>query len=134
MKTLLLTSLLMIISVSASAGNWMKSGEQRNYIENVAKGIRRELYQAGHYEISSRVHGVAKALLDEHFASDDFESYLNREEVAAVYRCFYSRQCKPFFIETWTKMMGGDGSLGSFVLLDLKYRRHRTLTHQMYAE
>lgn len=134
MKTSL-TALFLIISTQVFAQNIMSYAERDNYLEDVAKKLRRSMHIAGHDDVSSHITYPSKEDLDDYFSDDQYyESDLDRDEIKNIYKCFDAKRCRVYHIATSSSYWGGYGVEGTFVLLYIYNRAHSEMTHTIYSE
>lgn len=139
MKTLvLLTSLL--ISNLIFAGDFpsethMSNEEQKTYIDDVAKEIRKVYWVSGHEDVSSGTEFVTKKVLDDHVKKDNrYETTLDDDQVGELYRCYYKASCELYVVYVSGSYWGGYGESAHFVLLYTDTRKHFEISHTIYAE
>tara|TARA_Y100000389_G_C17221192_1_gene393435 strand:+ start:304 stop:708 length:405 start_codon:yes stop_codon:yes gene_type:complete len=134
MKTLL-TLIFLATSLSTLAQDLMTHSERNTYVEQVAKDERRTLYIAGHDYVGSSITYPSLSDLDQYFSKEErYESYLDSDEIASVYRCFYAKACLVYHIGTSSEYWGGYGVEGAFVLLNIEMKNHSTFRHTIYSE
>ena len=137
MTKLILTLLITSISFTPVFADTMTLEDQESYIEDLAKYLRRDAWRSGHEEVSSYHVKATKEFLDDFVKSESngrYESALDSDEIADLYRCFYRQQCELYYVGVSSEYWGGYGETGNFILLNVTKENHRRISHTVYAE
>ena len=137
MKHLIFALLIASISLTPAFAEKMTNQKQQEYIEDLAKYLRRGHWISGHEDVSSSQFKVSKDFLDDYIKDEQnrrYESPLDGDEIADLYRCFYGTTCELYFIGVSSEYWGGYGEVGNFILLNLNSENHRRISHTVYAE
>jgi hypothetical protein len=133
MKQLMIALCLMF---SFGAFAQLTTLEQDKIVEGVAKNDRREMWRMGMSDVSSHVEKPTKLMIDEFVAGNEqIESPLNRDDIAAIYRCLHTpKYCVVYTIDLYGEMYGGSGHSRRWVLLNPVTGKHRSFLHAVYEE
>lgn len=131
-------SALILISLFAqlALANLTSKASQQIWMDNHAKQLRRQLYIDGYSDVnSSKPEYVTKQKLDEYYKNNStYANPLDKAQYSQLYSCLYSRTCALWHFEMSSKMYGGDGHSGHFVLLNITNGRYQRIDHSIYEE
>lgn len=134
MKLTLILAILFSLNLFSQK---MTEDEQYDYVEKLAKKVRRDLYRSGHEEVGTEVKLMTYTNLDEYtdpLTNSEYEMPLSQEEIKKIYACKERKNCEVFAIYSWGCMYGGCGSSTDFVLLYLQSKKHYEIGHITYSE
>jgi hypothetical protein len=137
---ILVLGFFIVFSLSSLAGEspreeFMSKLEQANFIDDVAKEIRRDLWINGYEDVSSNQYFVTKSLLDNHVKKDrQYESHLDSDEVSELYKCYYRTYCELYLVRVSSNYWGGYGEEAHFIALNTERKKYETFSHVIYAE
>lgn len=117
--------------------NLMSKAEQMEYIDDVAKDLRRDRWQSGYEDVTSAQSLVTKEWLDDYVKDSNnrrYENPLDSDEISELYKCFYGRTCQLYYVSIGSEYYGGYGQEGAFVLLYTDSKKIWTIEHVVYAE
>ncbi len=141
MKKILLLLTFVSLSLNAAAPNQnfdvMSEAEQIEYVEDVAKEIRKEYWVTGYDDVDSYSTLVKKEFLNEYVAHSQnsrYEEPLGDAEVSELYRCFYRSHCQLYHISVSASMYGGYGVESHFLSLYPETKKNEIFRHTVYAE
>lgn len=132
--------LLLASSVVSFAGDtpreeFMSTEAQGEYVDKVAKEIRRNLWRTGYLEVNSNEYFVTKTMLDAHVKQDNqYENYLDSDEIAELYKCYYRSYCELYLVRVSSNFWGGWGEEAHFVALNTEKKKHEVYSHVVYSE
>lgn len=132
MKTI--TSILILLTLSSTA---FAANSELEFIENVAKQMRRDHWVNGYQDVHSTVDTVTKSLLNGYVrgeVNEGYENPLNRDEISSLYRCYYKQSCHLYLIQVSSEYYGGYGSESSFILLNPETLKYDEIRHVTYSE
>jgi hypothetical protein len=132
--TILFTSNLLFAGDLPSETH-MSNEQQKTYLDEVAKEIRKVYWISGHQDVSSGTEFVTKKVLDDHVKKDNrYESPLDSDQVAELYRCYYKATCELYVVYVSGSYWGGYGESAHFIQLYTDTRKHFEISHTIYAE
>lgn len=129
--------ILAFLNISFAYAADMTPQEQEDKIQDIAKGLRRNLWRSGHEDVDSYEEKVELAVLNDHVRKENnshYEQPLDREEIAKLFKCFHRSSCELYYIGTSGEYWGGYGAEAHFVLLNIKTKKYELISHVVYAE
>lgn len=139
MKLLIALSMFSL-SLMSFAGDipreeYMTIEAQNEYVTQVAKSIRRDLWVNGYEDVVSNEYFVTKSMLDEHVKQgNNYENHLDSDEVSELYKCYYRSFCELYLVRVSSNYWGGYGEEAHFVALNTEKGKHEVFSHVVYAE
>lgn len=139
MKLLIALSMFSL-SLMSFAGDipceeYMTIDAQNEYVTQVAKSIRRDLWVNGYEDVVSNEYFVTKSMLDEHVKQgNNYENHLDSDEVSELYKCYYRSFCELYLVRVSSNYWGGYGEEAHFVALNTEKGKHEVFSHVVYAE
>ena len=131
----LLASSFMTFAGDTPREEFMSIEAQGEYVDKVAKGIRRNLWINGYEDVASNEYFVTKAMLDAHVKQgNQYENYLDSDEIAELYKCYYRSYCELYLVRVSSNYWGGWGEEAHFVTLNTEKKKHEVYSHVVYAE
>jgi hypothetical protein len=130
-------SLLFLLSFGAHAGARLTVAQQTAAVEAFAKDKRRELWRAGHEDVTSTVTRMTRAELDSLVREDRDGSAepLDRDQISRLYRCLHSPQvCALYSVHVSSTYYSGYGVNRYWVLVAPTSGRYETIGQSIYAE
>lgn len=131
--------LIVLIILSFSLGSFAQLTEEQSfeYVEVIAKGLRRDLWVQSHEDVHSEVRLSTYSELDEHtdgLTNSEYEVPLSESEVSEIYNCAERANCLVFHIRVSSSYYSGYGTSSHFVLLDTKSVSREIISHVTYSE
>lgn len=138
MKKLLISLFALTATQFGSQAQANSSADERlERVQEIAKEIRQDHWRSGYEDVNSHIEVLSKDRLDNYVkkeSNSEYESPLNSDEIADLYRCYHSTHCALFLIGVSSSYYGGYGQESHFILMSKKSMTYREIRHTVYSE